>query len=306
MAFSENIDNIVKESRAYENDFFANCSDPSKPFHIYDAVRLAVNWYLVTKHFGLTAPEYTGLLARKLKYSNGRESKSLRRLLVESAKISSDDLGIGNEGLYAENGGSEIPIWDRIHYKLWGDMTKSLIKGAQKITWQDPFSDDGTDSIYFVNSGRDIKKFCGDVDDLNILNTSGQVDITCIPSSYTERLVERIEDEFISLDGGVAVYQTVESIAYNIVVAYSDLMKRINEKVEDLGHEHIFTERDLVYLEIHKPLERDHDAQSTSMVDLLDTYLSYHHRPVIETKVRDLSRLFGEFWGDMNHIVFKN
>ncbi len=57
--------------------------------------------------------------------------------------------------------------------------------------------------------------------------------------------------------------------------------------------------------EIHKPLEKDHDRQSTSMVNLADQYFGQGYRPVIETKVRELSGLFGQFWEEMNDIVFR-
>ena len=71
------------------------------------------------------------------------------------------------------------------------------------------------------------------------------------------------------------------------------------------GEKPMFTERDLVYLEIHKPLEKDHDTQSTKMIDLADQYFGEGYRPVIETKVRELSRLFGQFWEEMDKVVFK-
>ena len=133
MKFSEDIDNVVRESNAFDNDFFANCHDESRKVHINDITRMALNWYLVTKHFGLSAQEYDALLARRLKYASGKKAKILQDLLVESAMISGDDLGIGHERLYAENGGAEIPHNERIHYKLWGNMTKTLIKRAQDI-----------------------------------------------------------------------------------------------------------------------------------------------------------------------------
>ena len=310
MAFTEDIDKIVRESEAHDNSFFANCRDDSKRAHINDVAGMAVNWYLVTKHFGLSAQEYDALLARRLKYASGKKAKILQDLLVESAMISSDDLGIGHERLYAENGGAEIPHNERIHYKLWGDMTKTLIKRTQHIHWPIAFpfgygipEDETERKRAFKKSDEKerqdqlVKAF--DVDHLDGLNIYNAGDTGLIhPSSYD--LVERIEDEFTSLEGGVAVYQTVESIAYNIVVAYSDLMQRMGS-----GEKPMFTERDLVYLEIHKPLEKDHDTQSTRMVDLADQYFGQRYRPVIETKVRELSGLFGQFWNGMNDIVFK-
>ena len=307
MTFSEDIDRIVKESNAFDNNFFANCHDESRKPHINDVSGMAVNWYLITKYFGLSAQEYDALLARRLKYASGEKARLLQDLLVESAMISGDDLGIGHERLYAENGGAEIPHNERLHYKLWGDMTKTLIRKAQNIRWPVPLCtyswiEDETERKEAVREDdrkqrqdQLIKAFDIDyLDGLNVLN-AGETGLIH-PSTYS--LVERIEDEFTSLEGGVAVYQTVESIAYNIVVAYSDLMQRI-------GSGEMFTERDLVYLEIHKPLEKDHDTQSTRMVDLADQYFGQRYRPVIETKVRELSGLFGQFWNGMNDIVFK-
>lgn len=310
MGFAEHIDKIVRESEAYDNSFFTNCRDDSKRAHINDVAGMVVNWYLVTKHFGLSAQEYDALLARRLKYASGEKAKLLQHLLVESAMISGDDLGIGHEKLYDKNGGAEIPHNERIHYKLWGDMAKTLIKRAQDIRWPIAFpngygvpKDEAERKGAFEEADEKerqvqlVKSFVVDsLDGLNICN-AGDTELIH-PSTYD--LVERIEDEFTSLEGGVAVYQTVESIAYNIVVAYSDLMKRMGS-----GDKPMFTDRDLVYLEIHKPLEKDHDTQSTSMVDLADQYFEKGYRPVIEIKVRELSGLFGQFWKGMNDIVFK-
>ena len=306
-SFTDSVDKIVRESNAFDNDFFTNCHDKSKKAHINDVAGMAVNWYLVTKHFGLSAQEYDALLARRLKHASGEKAKLLQHLLVESAMISGDDLGIGHNRLYVENGGAEIPHNERIHYKLWGDMTKTLVRKAQDIRWPVPLCtydwiEDETERKKAIKEddrkeGQDqlVKAFNVDyLDGLNVLNA----DETGLIHPSTYNLVERIEDEFTSLEGGVAVYQTVESIAYNIVVAYSDLMQRI-------GSGEMFTERDLVYLEIHKPLEKDHDTQSTRMVDLADQYFGQRYRPVIETKVRELSGLFGQFWNGMNDIVFK-
>ena len=287
MVFAEDINRIVRESNAFDNDFFANCHDERKKAHINDVAGMAVSWYFVTKHFGLSAQEYDALLARRLKYASGKKAKILQDLLVESAMISGDDLGIGHERLYAENGGAEIPHNERIHYKLWGNMTKTLIKRAQDIRWPIAFpygsgvpEDETERKRAFEKSDEKerqdqlVKAFDVDsLDSLNVLN-AGETGLIH-PSTYS--LVERIEDEFTSLEGGVAVYQTVESIAYNIVVAYSDLMQRI-------GSGEMFTERDLVYLEIHKPLEKDHDAQSTSMVDLADQYFSERTGQLLKQK----------------------
>ena len=52
-------------------------------------------------------------------------------------------------------------------------------------------------------------------------------------------------------------------------------------------------------------LEKDHDAQSTNMIDLADQYFGKSYRPVIETKAGELSGLFGHFWKGMNDIVFR-
>ncbi len=275
MTFAQDIDGIVRASPAYDNRFFANCKDTSKSAHINDVAGMMLNWYLVTKHFGLSAPEYTALLARRLKCASGEKAKLLQHLLVESAMISGDDLGIGHDRLYAENGGAEIPHNERLHYKLWGNMTKTLIKKAEDI------------------------RYCVDVDELDELNIINAGETGLIHQS-TYDLVDRIEDEFQSLEGGVAVYQTVESIAYNIVMAYSDLVQRVGSSEKPT-----FTERDLVYLEIHKPLEKDHDRQSTGMMDLADQYFGAGYRPVIETKVRELCRLFADFWKAMNEAVFR-
>ena len=68
MTFAEHIDEIVRESKAYDNPFFAHCKDSSKYAPINGVVGMAISWYLVTKHFGLSAQEYDGLLARRLKY----------------------------------------------------------------------------------------------------------------------------------------------------------------------------------------------------------------------------------------------
>ncbi len=308
MTFSEEMDRIVRESKAFENDFFANCHDERRELHINDVVTLSLNWYLVTKHFGLSAPEYTALLARRLKYSNGEET--LRRLLVASAKISSDDLGLGNEEVYAEHGGADIPIWDRLHYQLWGDITKTLIRTAQGLNFPveyypfianekkeeiDRARREGTTNQLFREWNPD------QITGLNTLNARAVVFV----SPATSDLVKRIEDEFTSLEGGVAVYQTVESIAYNIVIAYSNLMERVEKAYHPVFHQ-LFTDRDWLYLRIHQPLEKDHDRQSTSMVNLADQYLGGGYRPVIETKVRELSRLFGHFWTSMDELVFKS
>lgn len=310
MAFAEHIDKIVRESNAFDNNFFANCHNEKRKPHINDVVGMAINWYLVTKHFGLSAQEYNALLARRLKYASGEKAKLLQHLLVESTMISGDDLGIGHERLYDKNGGAEIPHNERLHYKLWGDLTKTLVKRAQDIRWPIAFpygygvpEDEAERKEAFERADEKqrqdqlVKAFDVDyLDDLNILNA----DETGLIHPSTYSLIERIEDGFTNLEGGVAVYQTVESIAYNIVVAYSDLMKRMGSSDKSM-----FTERNLVYLEIHKPLEKDHDTQSTNMIDLADRYFGETYRPVIETKVRELSGLFGQFWKGMNNIVFK-
>ena len=116
----------------------------------------------------------------------------------------------------------------------------------------------------------------------------------------TVGLVRRIEDEFKSVEGGASIYQTVESIAYNIVDAYSDLMQRLQN-----GGNLALTDRDLVYLEIHKPLEKEHDVQSTSIIELADKYFEGKYRKVIETKVGEACNMFGDFWKAMDETVFR-
>lgn len=289
--FAEQLDQIVRESNAFENDFFANCKDTSKQPSIYNMAAMAVNWYGVTKHFGLCTPEYTAILARRRKTAYGKKAELLEQLLVESARISSDDLGIGHENLYDELGGAQIPSHQRIHYKLWGEMAKALIRAARKQAIPNGCTGDERDRLHKVcQLNPDY------VDEINIVNAD---DIGLFDNS-TYELVERIEDEFTSIEGGVVVYQVVESTAFNIVTAYSDVMNRLrcNEKP-------LFTERELVYLEIHKPLEREHDRQSTRMMEVADQYFGERYRLVLETKVRELSTVFFHFWCAMNEIVFK-
>lgn len=278
MTFAQDIDEIVRGSKAYDNPFFANCKDTdSESVSIDDVTTMAVNWYLVTKHFGLSTPSYTGHLARILKYASTEEAELLQQLLSEAASISSDDLGLGHVELYAQYGGEDIPLWKRLHYKLWGDMTEKLLRATRSH----PHSLDG----------------------LNITNAES----TGLIQKPTVDLVGRIEGYFDNVESGVAVYQTVESIAYNIVLAYSDLIKQFTQ-----GTNPVLTPRDLIYLEIHKPLEKDHDLQSTRMVDLLrkyakmkDGYNEEEFRGNMILKVCGLCKSFGNFWDAMNLLVFK-
>jgi hypothetical protein len=270
--FTEKIDKELRESTAYSNRFFDNCHNLSREVRLDDVADMAVNWYLVTKHFGLSAPVYTGVLARELRNSNGEKSKLLQHLLVESAMISGDDLGLGHEELYDEHGGGEIPHNERIHYKLWGDMTSKILR---------------TSMIQRLNSIS--------LDGLTIEGAQLQG----LVKPETVDLVRRFENEFMSVEGGASVYQTVESAAYNIVDAYSELMKKLQN-----GGGIVFDDRDLVYIEIHKPLEKEHDVQSTSIIDLVDQYFDGRYELVIKTKVRENNRLFGNFWEAMNKIVF--
>lgn len=273
MTFAEDIDGIVRASDAYDNTFFAHCKDASKYAHLNDIARMMINWYLVTKHFGLSAPEYTALLARKLKYAPRNKASLLQSLLVESAIINGDDLGIGHDALYAKNGGAGIPHDEKIHYLLYGNLAKKCIEAAHV--------------------------------ELNLPEFNG-LTITSAPyikliHPSTQRLVERIEDEFCSIEGGVAVYQTVESIAYNIVIAYDELENKLGA-----SGQLTLDDKDKLYSNIHQPLEKDHDRQSSRMIGLADQYFGERYRPVMETKVKELCRLFGEFWKAMGGVVFEN
>lgn len=278
MTFAQDIDEIVRGSEAYDNRFFANCRDTdSESVSIDDVTTMAVNWYIITKHFGLSTPSYTGRLARILKYASAEEAELLQKLLTEAASISSDDLGLGHEELYAQNGGADIPLWKRLHYKLWGDMTEKLLHATQSRSYS--------------------------LDGLNITNAES----TGLIHQSTVDLVGRIEGYFDDIEGGVAVYQTVESIAYNIVVAYFDLMKRFTQETNP-----VLTPRDLLYLEIHKPLEKDHDQQSTRMVDLVRKHVKMKRgyneeefRGNMIGKVRGMCTSFGNFWEAMNMLMFK-
>ncbi len=269
--FAQSIDERVRTSSAHSNSFFENCEDSSKRARLENVAEMVINWYFVTKHFGLSAPVYTGVLARELRNAEGKKSKLLQYLLVESAMISGDDLGLGHEQLYNEHGGSQIPHNERIHYKLWGDMTEKIIAQC-----------------------KDKKIKSNQINGLNIEGAQARG----LVQPETVKLVRKIEEEFSTIEGGASIYQTVESIAYNIVVAYGNLIKR----VDNIS----LTDRDLVYLEIHKPLEKEHDVQSTSIIELVDRYFDGKYRTKIRTKVKETSELFGDFWRAMDEIVFKN
>lgn len=277
MTFAQDIDEIVRGSKAYDNQFFANCRDTdSESVSLDDVTTMAVNWYIVTKHFGLSTPSYTGRLARILKYASAEEAELLQKLLTEAASISSDDLGLGHEELYAQYGGADIPLWKRLHYKIWGDMTEKLLRATQSSSYS--------------------------LDGINTTNAES----TGLIHQSTIDLVGKMEGHFDDIVGGVAVYQTVESIAYNIVMAYSDLMKRFTQ-----GTDPVLMPRDLLYLEIHKPLEKDHDVQSTHMVDTVKKYyerkqgFNEEFRLEMIRKVRGICKSFGNFWDSINMLVFK-
>ncbi len=267
-SFTMHIDRRVRESPAYHNPFFDNCHDPQKQTSVVQVADMAVNWYFVTKSFGISASIYTGVIAQELMRSDPEKEKVLKDLLVESARISGDDLGIGHESLYPRGGGREIPYNERVHYRLWGDLTKTLLSASQHPT---------------TINGLKIEE----------AQSHGQV------RPETVGLVKMIEGEFRSVEGGAAVYQTVESIALNIVLAYSGLIKRLQKSGKVT-----LTERDLIYLKIHEPLEREHDLQSTHIIDLVDQYSDGKNRSIIKTKVDEMSGLFGNFWDAMNKIVF--
>ena len=130
-SFADVVNEQVKRSAAYSNSFFENCKDPAKQAKLEDVAEMATNWYLVTKHFGLSAPVYTGVLAGELRNAEGEKSRLLQHLLIESAMIAGDDLGLGHEQLYEEHGGADIPHNERVHYRLWGDMTKKIVSASE-------------------------------------------------------------------------------------------------------------------------------------------------------------------------------
>ena len=269
--FAKRMDRIVRRSKAFSNPFFENCAGFNSPIFSDRVAPFCLNWYFITKHFALSSQEYDAVVARELKAAKGKNAKLLRKLLTESAGISGDDLGIGHEELYVKNGGAGLSPSDRTHYVLWGRITEKILQKSK------------------------IPLISTDMDELTLSDAS----LLGIIENETRKLIQRIERESASLDGGAAIYQVVETIAYQVMLAFIALIEKVR-----IDGRRFLSKRDLLYLNIHKPLEKEHDKQSSDIIAIVGQVLGEEHHSIIESKVHALCDLFGRFWEKMNELTF--